>query len=187
MTFQWIPFTGQIDIVHALLLGIALCFFVLFLANRKGKGQEAQTKANTQAPVETPVKTVPSTPSNESALQLLRLFQEEGRLIDFLNEDLTGFSDEDIGAAARVVHKGSQKVLNNYFTLSPVRAEEESTSVTLEAGFDNQAIQLTGKVTGNPPYTGTLIHKGWQADKCELPTLTHGHNSQILAKAEVEL
>src|SRR5258706_10952915 len=44
-----------------------------------------------------------------SALQLLALLQREGRFVDFLEEDVTSFSDADIGAAARVVHGGCRK------------------------------------------------------------------------------
>ena len=190
MTFQWAAFTGQLDPLHAVLAGLTLLFLILFLAGKKRPKPKApivDAQAATQESTQVKETTPPAPPSKDAAFQLLSLFQQEGRLIDFLHEDLTGFSDEEIGAAARVVHQGSRKVLDQYFSLSPVRKEAEESSLTLEASFDNRAIQLTGQVTGEAPYKGTLIHKGWQVDDCRLPQLAKGHSSHILAKAEVEL
>ena len=70
------------------------------------------------------------------ALQLLALFQREGRLVDFLQQDIASFPDADVGAAARVVHEGCRKALRAHAEIAPVRAEEEGARVTLEAGFD---------------------------------------------------
>src|SRR5438067_1804514 len=73
--------------------------------------------------------TVPSIPSaigalqlarSEQALHLLSLLQREGRLVDFCQEDLAGFSDVQIGAAARAVHDGCRKALREVFELTPV-------------------------------------------------------------------
>ncbi len=47
----------------------------------------------------------------DSALQLLTLLQQEGRFVDFLEENVTAYSDADIGGAARVVHEGCRKVI----------------------------------------------------------------------------
>ena len=69
----------------------------------------------------------------------------------------------------RVVHAGSQKTLNNYFSLSPIRTEDEESPITLAAGFNASAVRLTGNVVGEAPFTGTLIHKGWKVDSCHLP------------------
>jgi len=122
-----------------------------------------------------------------SALQLLALFQREGRFVDFLQEDVTDFSDAEIGAAARVVHNGCRKALDEHVDLEPIRSEEEGTKVTLEKGFDAQAIRLTGKVVGDPPFSGTLEHAGWRATRIELPALTEEHDVHVIAAAEVEL
>jgi hypothetical protein len=122
-----------------------------------------------------------------AALQLLGLLQQDGRFIDFIQEDIAGFSDAEIGAAARVVHEGCRKVLREHFTLEAVRGEPEGTHVTLEPGFDAAALRLTGNVVGDPPFTGTLTHKGWVAMETKLPKLATSHNVNILAPAEVEL
>ena len=122
-----------------------------------------------------------------AALQLLGLLQRDGRFIDFIQEDVAAFSDADIGAAARVVHEGCRKVVREHFTLDPVRSEAEGARVTLEQGFDAASVRLTGNVVGDPPFQGTLTHKGWIARETKLPKLAVGHNVNILAPAEVEL
>src|SRR5437588_6760694 len=88
------------------------------------------------------------------ALHLLALLQREGRLIDFCEEELAGFSDAQVGAAARTVHDGCRKALREAFVLKPIRAEPEGAAVSLPGGFDPRAVRLTGNVLGNPPFKG---------------------------------
>ena len=123
----------------------------------------------------------------ESALQLLSLLQQEARLIDFVQEDLTAFSDAEIGAVGRVVHAGCRKVIAEHFTLSPVSDAGEQSEITLERGFSAADYRLTGTLTGEPPFTGTLVHPGWRVTATNLPQLVKGHDLNILAPAEVEL
>jgi hypothetical protein len=125
--------------------------------------------------------------SPEAALQLLALLQREARLIDFVQEDIAGHTDADVGAAARLVHEGCRKVLQAHFTLAPVRSEEEGRRLTLPAGFDAAAVRLTGNVVGQAPFTGTLSHRGWRVTEVRLPQLAEHHDAAIVAQAEVEL
>ena len=123
----------------------------------------------------------------DGALLLLSLFQKEARLLDFLRQDVSAFSDEQVGAAARVVHQGCRRVLDDYLTITPVRPEPEGGRVTLEPGFDSAAVRLTGQVVGEPPFRGTLVHPGWRATGVRLPQVASGRDLHILAAAEVEL
>lgn len=123
----------------------------------------------------------------EAALQLLSLLQREGRFVDFLEEDVASFSDAQIGAAARVVHEGCRKALREHLPLSPIRSEDEGSRVKLEKGFDAHAVRLTGHVTGEAPFTGTLAHRGWKVSEVKLPKMTEGHDATIIAPAEVEV
>ncbi len=144
--------------------------------------------AATPAPVASahpPAPTQP--PSHDAALQLLGLLQREARLIDFTQEDVRAYSDADIGAAARVVHAGCRKVLDEHFSISPLRTEAEGSRIRLEAGFDARAVRLTGNVVGSAPYQGSLSHRGWRATDVRLPQLSAGHDATVLAQAEVEL
>ncbi len=138
-----------------------------------------------QAPAPEPVILKEATP--DAALQLLSLLQKEARFIDFIKEDVSAYSDADIGAAARVVHQGCVKAINEHFTLAPVSQDQEGSKVTLNKGFDAASFRLTGNIVGEAPFTGTLVHKGWQVTDLRLPKLTEGHNAKIIAAAEVEL
>jgi hypothetical protein len=121
------------------------------------------------------------------ALQLLALFQREGRLVDFLSEAIEDFDDAAIGAAARDIHRGCKKALDEHFTLGPVLGGKENESVTVDAGFDPARIRLVGNVKGSPPLVGTLRHHGWAVQQVKLPERTAALDARVLAPAEVEV
>jgi hypothetical protein len=125
--------------------------------------------------------------SPDAALQMLGLLQGEGRFVDFLLEDVSSFSDAEIGGAARVVHEGCLKALKQHITIEPIRDEPEGTRITLPEGFDASAMRLTGNVVGQPPFSGNLAHRGWRATDIKLPKIAQNHDVKILAPAEVEL
>ncbi|WP_369793376.1 DUF2760 domain-containing protein [Xylophilus sp. Leaf220] len=144
------------------------------------------------APVQAPFPPPPPAPVRataqvDAALQLLALLQRESRFVDFLQEDIAAYSDADVGGAARLLHGGARKVLQDTFDLEAVRTEAEGSRLTLPAGFDAAAVRVTGNVVGQPPFTGTLQHKGWRATAVRLPALTEGHDTRVIAPAEVEL
>lgn len=125
--------------------------------------------------------------SQDSALQMLSLLQKEGRLIDFINEDVNQFSDEQVAAAARVVHQGVKKTLGEHVNFAPVSDAGEGNPVALDENFDRSAFQLTGNVSGSAPYNGTLVHKGWKVAELNLPSVVEGTDLTVVAPAEVEL
>jgi hypothetical protein len=122
-----------------------------------------------------------------SGLLVLSLLQREGRLLDFLQENVAGFSDADVGVAARMVHSGCKKALAEHFTVEPVLKDAEGSTVTLPAGFDAGRIRVTGNVAGQPPYRGTLKHHGWFASAVRLPDVSENLDPRVLTPAEVEL
>ncbi len=169
---------------------IGLAFRVLFsgeaaarVVSRPALPAPAPERAPTPVPPPPVVERAPS----DAALQLLAMFQREGRFVDFLEEDVSAYSDGDIGAAARKVHEGCRKALREHIELEPVHTQEEGESVTVEAGFDPSEIRLTGNVSGEAPFKGELAHRGWKVVRCELPKLSNDHDVHILAPAEVEL
>jgi hypothetical protein len=121
-----------------------------------------------------------------AALRLLAALQREGRLVDFVEEDLGGFTDEQIGAAARTVHAGCKRAIEELFRLEPVYREPEGATVTVGSGFDPVAVRLTGNVVGAPPFRGQLRHHGWKARDVRLPA-TGEADPSVVAPAEVEL
>jgi hypothetical protein len=145
------------------------------------------TAAPKPAPVAPAAPAAPAVDPNAQALHLLSVLQREGRLLDFVEEELAGFSDATIGAAARTVHAGCRKALRANFELQAVRPEAEGAPVELAAGFDAAAIRLTGNVVGNPPFKGVLRHHGWRAAAVKLGPPSSAHAATLLAPAEVEL
>jgi len=150
----------------------------------EGKGPSSPREILPPVP---PPKAGPKRADSASALHLLAILQREGRLVDFLQEDIASYSDADVGAAARVVHDGCRAVLSEYVSLEPLRAEGEGASVVIEPGFDPAAVRLTGQVTGQPPFSGALRHHGWRATKVKLPDQPNNVDPSIVAPAEVEL
>lgn len=126
-------------------------------------------------------------PDPRPALVLLATLQREGRLVDFIEEDLTGFSDSEIGAAARTVHAGCKRAIESCFRLEPVYAQPEGAAITVERGFDPTAVRLTGNVVGEPPFRGALRHHGWKARDVKVPWPSDGRDPNVVAPAEVEL
>ena len=124
-----------------------------------------------------------------TALQLLSLLQRQGRLIDFLHEDLGQYDDAQIGAAVRSVHTGCKEALDAVVRLEPVLPEDEGASVNVPRGFDVRSIRLTGAIKGSPPFRGTLRHRGWRVRQLQPPppAPTDSTAESILAPAEVEV
>jgi hypothetical protein len=121
-----------------------------------------------------------------TAAQMLAVLQRDGRLVDFLMEDLSSYPDAQVGAAVRDVHAGCRRALQRYVSLAPVLDSEEGQSVTVEAGTDAATVKLLGNVTGQSPFRGVLRHRGWRVERFDLPTIPTAGGS-IVAPAEVEL
>ena len=123
----------------------------------------------------------------DGALALLALLQREGRFVDFVRDSVDGASDADIGAAAREVHRGCRKVLDQHLSIEAVMPGEEEAKVSVPKGFDPAEVRLIGEAKGEPPYRGTLRHHGWRVVDAKLPTLAEGIDRAVIAPAEVEL
>jgi hypothetical protein len=142
-------------------------------------------------PVTPPTPPAPPTPPpappdpGHRATQLLAVLQRDGRLVDFLMEDLTAYQDAQIGAAVRDVHAGSRQALQRYFTLEPVIDDEEGRPVPLERNLDAARIKVVGNTAGQPQ-RGVLRHRGWEATRIALPPLP-ATGQTIVAPAEVEI
>lgn len=121
-------------------------------------------------------------------LRVLAVLQRDGRLVDFLQEDIDAYSDAQVGAAVRDIHRGCRKALRDYLTILPILPGDEDEAVTVAPEFDPAAIRLTGNVRGNPPFSGVLKHHGWRVEAVHLPALPGARDdSAVLAPAEVEI
>jgi len=170
-----------------LLAGVLLLFILPNLVT--GGEVEQETKATPARPE--PKKAVsppaPPKPTTDAAVQLLALFQREGRLVDFLREDIQPYDDAQIGAAVRDIHQKCRDILTEHVTLERVLNAPEGENVTIPKDFDPSAVRLTGNVGSEPPFHGALRHAGWRASKVKLPTQPAGQDPQIIAPAEVEI
>jgi hypothetical protein len=123
-----------------------------------------------------------------AAIGLLAALQREARFVDFISEPLAGYSDAQIGAAARDVHRDCAVVLARMFALEPVLTDEEGAEVEVPKGFDAGVYRLTGNVVGEPPFRGVMVHHGWRARACELPQWSGtAEAARVVAPAEIEL
>ena len=135
-------------------LSFAAFFTILF----KGRLPAAfERDRPVTAPAAPPVASVPAPPapvleSSDRAVQMLALLQRDGRFIDFLMEDLTGYSDAQVGAAVRDVHAGCRGVVSRYVTLDAVVSGKEGDQTTVDSSLDPSSIRLVGNVTGQPPF-----------------------------------
>jgi hypothetical protein len=123
--------------------------------------------------------------TSDGALQVLAILQRDGRLVDLLLEDISGAEDEQIGAAFRTVQEQCRESLNKYFRLAPVIDGVEGSYTKLDTN-DPATVKLLGNVpaTGKAP-GGILRHKGWRAERVDLPKPPQ--KADVIAPAEVEI
>ncbi len=186
-------------VIITLLVVLAAYLLVLFLA---AKGnirrirlalrcelrilRDPSFAAKVEALLAPPKPEAPPKPSG-APLRLLALLQREGRLLDFLLEDIQSYSEAQIGAAVRDIHRQCRVALKEHLDLQPVLAQQEGSTVEIPSGFDPSAVRLTGNVTGQPPFRGTLQHHGWRVKEIKLAPPPEGQDEFVLMPAEVEL
>jgi hypothetical protein len=139
----------------------------------------------------TPWPATPQADPNAAALNVLAILQRDARLVDFLMEDIAGYSDDQVGAAVREMHDQSREALRRYVELAPVIDGVEGAYTRLDlagaSAGDPAAVKLLGNVPANGKVAGgTLRHKGWRATKVDLPKpLASAGN--VIAPAEIEI
>ena len=138
---------------------LALAILVLI-----GVFWQTRRKTPPPTPAAEPVRPAPRQPQASRAdaeiVHFLAMLQEKGRLVDFLMDDINAYSDAQVGAAARVVHAGCKGVLQEHFTINPVRTEQEGSTVQVPAGYSADEYRLVGKIAGSAPFSGVLVHRG---------------------------
>lgn len=182
-------------------IGLAFkAFFQILFNARRASDYRALLSAPSTAATESPASTSTSKaassatssaaalPQRSDAISLLAALQREARLIDLVQESLDQYSDPQIGAAARDVLRDTKKVLDRMFAIQAVTQCGDGESMSTESEVDPGRIRLTGNVTGEPPFTGTVAHHGWQATRCEVPRWNGNQSSQnIIAPIELEI
>jgi hypothetical protein len=145
------------------------------------------TPARKPQPAAKPAPAVRMAQPADGALQILGILQRDSRLIDFLMEDISGYADDQVGAAVRDLHQQCRDSLNRYLVLGPVIDGVEGSPTKLETN-DPSIVKLLGNVPASgKASTGLLRHKGWKAEKIDLPALPPGSSTTVIAPAEVEI
>lgn len=175
-----------------ILLAFRAFFLILFdreVADRAPRALLGTEPAPPPAAAKPPEKpAAPPRPKRSEAVSLLEALQREARFVDFIMEPLGEYSDEQVGAAARDVHRDCGKVLERLFGLKPVLNQPEMSKTHVPEDFDAGRFRLTGKVEGQPPFEGRLVHHGWEASVCNVPEWTGSDSAaRVVAPAEVEV
>lgn len=190
-----LPVTRAYSVPIAVIgLVLALLVVALFFLGSTKSGAISEPARPQTAVAPPPPVTVqsPAPAMNQAEVEVVAFFallQEKGRIVDFLMEELTSYDDAQVGAAARVIHQGCRQVLQEHFKITAVSEAEEGSQVTVPAGYFRDEYRLVGKFSGEPPFTGKLIHKGWKTESVKLPRIvqTDGKRLPVIAPAEVEL
>ncbi len=144
------------------------------------------TKAKPAAPAP-PTPELPK--ASDGALQILGILQRDARLIDFLMEDITAYTDDQVGAAVRSLHADCRASLTRHFKLLPVVDSVEGTFQKLDSAKapDPNRMKLLGNVPASGKSSGGILrHKGWMADAVNLPSIGK-QDVKVIAPAEIEV
>jgi hypothetical protein len=169
-------------------IGLAFrCFFGLLFGGALSDSvlRDLGLSRRAAAPAPPPAKAVERSPA-DGALQILGILQRDSRLVDFLMEDITPYTEDQVGAAARKMHDDCRKALLQYVRLDPVIDGVEGTFAKAPSP-DPNVVRFVGNVPAKPPAGGTLVHKGWRAAKIDLPPLGGKQDPAIIAPAEIEI
>lgn len=171
-----------------------ICFFSLLVKGRIADEILAAlggaSPKPTVVPQSAPAAAAPQTKGDDAgdrAVQLLALLQRDGRLVDFLREDLAGYSDAQVGAAVRDVHGNCRQVLDKYLSVEPILPDEEGRPTLVSAPLDPATVTLIGNVGQQASYRGTVRHRGWRVGRLALPPLPAPEARLVVAPAEVEI
>lgn len=126
-------------------------------------------------------------PLENTHLRLLGMLQSSSRLIDFFKEEISSFSDAQVGAAVRQIHAAASKNLEEVVTIRPLLEENEGAAIMIHKGYNPSEYKVTGNVRGEPPFKGIVRHRGWKAHKISLPKQVGVINREVLAPAEIEV
>ena len=172
------------DLLPKVIAGVAALLLIAVFVDRS-------KAASTAAPVKVaPVAAAPlANQADSEVVNFVAILQERGRFVDFLMDDIKSYSDAQVGAAGRVLHEGCKAVLLEHFGIRPMREEGEGSKVTVPTGYAPDDYRLVGKIAGEAPFTGTLIHHGWRVEWVKLPRLLRASADRLpaIAPAEVEL
>jgi len=178
-------------------LGIAFRAFFAALGNRKVAEQIRSILEPSAQPPALPAATktvvvdstkaivsAPKPPSRSDAVALLATLQREARLIDLIKENLSAYSDAQVGAAARPCLVQCAATLDRIMGLKPIETTSDGQTITVPESATAARYSWIGEGEGA---TGKLIHHGWEASRVELPSWTgEAGDATVIAPAQVK-
>jgi hypothetical protein len=173
---------SQILAIAALLAAIALLVTAFTAKAPQSTPKPAVAEAVKPAPA-----AITENQAQAEVVTLLGIFQERGRFIDFLMEDITPYSDADVGGVARAVHQGCKEALKEHFHIEPISTEGEGATITVPAGYSADEFRLVGNLSGEAPFTGKIVHKGWRTTSVKLPRVLKTDHLPAIAPTQVEV
>jgi hypothetical protein len=168
------------------------CFFDMLVRGRLPDDAIAALDSSQAVDAPTPAAATtagpppPAASSADGALQMLGILQRDARLLDFLMEDISAYTDDQVGAAVRELHEQCRESVARYVALEPVIDGVEGTYAQAPA-TDPASVKFVGNVPAQPPSGGILRHRGWRAAKVDLPTPSAHQDVTVLAPAEIEV
>jgi hypothetical protein len=165
----------------------------LALVRKKSLGQSELEVVNKTAPEKPKLQEEKQVPVEASltdyelgAIQILSELQKEGRLVDFLEENLSDYEDDEIGSSVRSIHEGCKKVMDKVLEKEKLVDQEEESSIRVNKDYNATQIKLSGRVSETFPQKGILVHPGWKAKNLKLSVRPKA-SSDILCPAEIEI
>ena len=186
--------TGQTKLQRNIFImgRLGLAFKILFSGATAKKVLESLSESETspKLPAPEPVapKPVPPKPVRSDAITLLSALQRDARFVDFIQEPIDAYTDAQVGAAVREIHRGCHGVLSRMFAPTPIVNQEEGSVVQVDDVASGK-FRLTGNVAqSSGSASGQLEHHGWMASKCEVPKWSGSSDAlNIITPAEVQV
>ena len=126
----------------------------------------------------------PKIASRSDAITLLATLQREARLIDLVKENLSAYSDAQIGAAARPCLQQCAATLERVMSVQPIVSANDGSMIDVPESAGPARYQWIGEGSGT---NGKLVHHGWKVDQLELPQWTGPHqDSGVVAPVQVQ-
>lgn len=134
-------------------------------------------------PADTP-KPAKSINVRSDAITLLATLQREARFIDLIQENLSQYSDAQIGAAARPCLQQCAATLQRLLGLRAIQSAAEGQTITVPQSAPPARFLWIGEGSGT---SGKLVHHGWEASHVDLPHWTGTEtDSNVIAPVQVK-
>ena len=175
--------------VVALLLAASLLIVLVFL-EKQGTARTIPTpREEPSRPALSGTNSAARGSADAEVIAFLGRLQDKGRFVDFLMDDISGYRDEEVGQAARVVYEGCRSVMKEHLTVEPLHSSAEGSRITVPEGYRAADYQLSGRLKGEAPFQGTLVHRGWKVTSARFPKVMVSEEGSLpnLAPAQVEV